>query len=115
MTSKLNKAGMSTLMQQQSELLDQLMVEMNKSQENQRMGSAKNNHVMGVIRGLEGRLDEAKWPARIDQRMQDLNNMMGYEEPAASQAKYPMAQAGAGRGGAMKYANGLSNAVSNSR
>lgn len=68
-SGRMAQNGLSSLMEQQSQLLDMLMVEMNKKGGAQK----RDEHVLDIVRNMENRVDEAKWPARLNQRMNDLD------------------------------------------
>lgn len=57
--SRLAKNGMASLMAEQERLLDELVSEMNR----QKGVKTKDDMLMDVVRNMEARIDEAKWPA----------------------------------------------------
>ena len=88
--SKLANSGMAALMSEQGQLLDQLKYEMEGREHEDR---PRDEYLMQVVRGLENKMEDIKWPAKINQRIEELDTMIGnispedaYRTPAHNQA-----------------------------
>ena len=70
--SRLAKTGIASLMKEQSELLDQLKFEMEAGRD----GDVEKDYIAQVMRGVENRMEDMKWPVRMNQRMDELDMMV---------------------------------------
>ncbi len=75
--TRLAKNGMNALMAEQEKLLDELVSEMNR----QKGTKTRDDMLMEVVRNMETRIDEARWPAQLQTRMEDMEQMMAETDP----------------------------------
>jgi len=91
-SGKMERAGLAALMDQQALLLDELMAEMGNKGPRQQ----KEDQVLQVVRNMEDRLNEVKWPARANQRMDELDSMIARIDPSVAERR-PQQQQVVGR------------------
>lgn len=77
---RIAKAGLAKLMGEQEALLGELMREM---ENNKALGNEKKFATEDVVRNLEKRLDEVKWPVRNQEKIRELEDMVRENDPVA--------------------------------
>lgn len=95
MATQLSNNGINAMLQQQGFLLQQMMEEMKDMRKEP--GQRKANQMMEVVRSLEGRLDQAKWPSRIDNKLEDIDDLLEYMKPGLDEKKPQAGRKGIGQ------------------
>lgn len=75
--TRLAKNGMASLMAEQERLLDDLVTEMNR----QKGAKTRDDVLMEVVRNMESRMEEVRWPAKLQNRMDDVEQEIGEIDP----------------------------------
>lgn len=80
-TGKMGQAGLASLMDQQTALINELNNELARQKDIRRQGPPAQNPLMDVVRNMEARLDETKWPTAMTQKIEDLEAYVKESRP----------------------------------
>lgn len=77
----MGQAGLASLMDQQTVLINELNKELARQKDIRGQGPPAQNPLLDVVRNMENRLEETKWPASLASKLEDLETYVKESRP----------------------------------